>query len=427
MRMSVCKLVRVPFGSDSLDVLVPERNLVDVLTPDKGGASRQKESASLIEAALDSPIASKRLLDIVSPGQKVVIVSDDITRPTPTREVLEAIVSRLNSAGVLDSDISIVMALGSHRPMSGDETLAKVGPGIYSRIAVYNSEFTDKSLQCRLGKADDGTEIWIDRRVASADVRVGIGSILPHPAVGWSGGGKIIYPGAAGLDTVARFHLMHGRSERNMFGMDDCPVRVAMEQWVDLLGLDFIVNTVVRPNRELYAAVAGHYVEAHRRGVERAKEIFGVRCSASVDAMIASGYPTDHDFWQATKAVLAGETAVRDGGILILLAPCEEGSGPHRNFMSDAGACSVAELLDKARTGTPEEALSASVAATLVRIRSRIDLGLVSSGISHQVASTAGFMPFDCAQDAVDYCISTYGPDCKISMMPFGSETVIVR
>lgn len=425
--MSLCRSIRVPFGSDSLDFVVPERNLMEVLTPGNGGTDCQEDGTSLIEAALDSPIGSQRLEKIVSPGQKVVIVSDDITRPTPTCEVLEVVVNRLNEAGVPDSDISVVMALGSHRPMSSDETLAKVGPRIYKRIAVHNSEFADKSLQCRLGKANDGTEIWIDRRVASADVRIGIGSILPHPAVGWSGGGKIIYPGVAGLDTVARFHLMHGRSERNMFGMDDCPVRLAMERWVDLLGLDFIVNTVVRPNRELYAVVAGHYIEAHRRGVERAKEIFGVRCSGCVDAMIASGYPTDHDFWQATKAVLAGETAVRDSGILILLAPCEEGSGPHSNFMADAGACGVAELLDKARKGTPEDVLSASVAATLVRIRSRIDLGLVSSGINHEGTSTAGFRPFDCAQDAVNYCISTYGPDCKISIMPFGSETVIVR
>lgn len=420
------KTISVPYGNRVLDVVVPVRNLVDVLVPGESIPPQRADLIELVETALDNPIGSARVEDMVSVGQKVVIISDDITRPTPTREVLEAVLRRLGGTGIPDSDISIVMALGSHRFMTDAEMLTKVGPDITKRFELHNSQFKDRSFQIKLGEADDGTEIWIDKRVVSADFRIGIGSILPHPAVGWSGGGKIVYPGVAGLDTVAKFHLMHGRAQQNMFGMDECPVRLTMERWVEFLGLDFIVNTVVKPDEELHAVVAGHYVAAHRQGVEYAKEVFGVLRNDRVDAVIASGYPTDHDFWQATKAVLAGETTVRDGGILILLAPCEEGAGPHDGYLADIGASSVNELLEPASEYTPEEALSASVAATLVRIRNRIALGLVSSGLDREDASAAGFVYFDDVADAVDYCISTYGPDCKISVMPFGSETVVL-
>jgi nickel-dependent lactate racemase len=399
------KTVELPYGQKVLSVRIPEANLAGVFVPNEVTPG---DEGRLIEEALDHPIGSPRLEELVKPGQRVVIISDDITRATPTPRLLPPILSRLNQAGVPDSDVTVVMALGSHRRMTEEEMVRKVGREVFSRVKVYNSEFRDPAGLVDLGEAPGGIRVWADKRVMEADVRIGVGGILPHPAVGWSGGGKIIYPGVTAEDTVAHYHFLHGNVGWNMFGTDDCPVRLEMEQWVDTVGLHFIVNAVTTPKHRLYAVVAGHYVRAHRAGVRYAKEVFGVRCPERVDIALVSGYPTDADMWQGTKGVLSGDHLLRDGGTLILLSACPEGVGPHANYLR--------------HTGT-DEALSVAVAVTVARIGKRIHLVLVSDGITDEEARTGGFEYFRSAQEALDTVLAHYGPAARLAILPLGSET----
>ncbi|MEF3303451.1 hypothetical protein [Paenibacillus sp. GYB003] len=102
---------------------------------------------------------------------------------------------------------------------------------------------------------------------------------VPDPAVGWSGGGKIIYPGVTGEDTVAKFHIQHGLVKANMFGTDNSPVRLNMEKWVDTVGLHFIINTVMTPDKQLVKVVAGHYSRRKEKGFVTAS-----KCTASRSA-----------------------------------------------------------------------------------------------------------------------------------------------
>jgi nickel-dependent lactate racemase len=412
--------IRVPYGPDALSVSLPGVNLAGVLVPNPVEIG---DEDWLIREALDHPIGAPRLEELAQPGQRVVVISDDITRPTPTERLLPAILTRLNSAGIPASDISIVMALGSHRRMTENEMLRKVGPEVFSRVRVHNSEFTDPQALVDLGEAPGGIRVRADRRVLEADLRVGVGGILPHPAVGWSGGGKIIYPGVTAEDTVAHYHYLHGRAGWNMFGAEECPVRLQMERWVDTVGLHFIVNAVTTPQRRLYAVVAGHYVAAHRAGVKRAKEVFGVPFPRRVEVAIVSGHPTDNDLWQATKGVLSGDHLVRDGGTLILLAACPEGVGPHKDYLKHLGAAEPDELLAWARTQSGGTALSAAVAVTVARIRQRIRLVLVSDNIAPAAAEAGGFEYFATAQKALDAALSRYGPSTQVAVLPFGAET----
>ena len=112
---------------------------------------------------------------------------------------------------------------------------------------MFNSRFDDPDHLVNVGKSEDGVTILIDEEVINADIKIGIGSIVPHAALGWSGGGKIIYPGVAGKETVMHFHYTHGLTEANLTGQEETVVRTRMEDWVQHVGLDFIVNCVLTP------------------------------------------------------------------------------------------------------------------------------------------------------------------------------------
>lgn len=415
--------IDLPYGSGHLPLEVGDDLLVEVLRPNT--VELREDEGAHLEEALDNPTGSPRLEQMARAGQQVAILCDDISRTTPTDRILPLVVDRLNRAGVRDGDIQIVMALGSHRPMTAAEMARKVGKSLLSRISVVNSEFRDRSLMVRLPGIPGAPEIWIDRRVVEADLRVGVGGILPHPAAGWSGGGKIIFPGVAGEETVAAFHLMHGRTPQNMFGQVENPVRRAMESWVaERAGLGFIVNVAFTPEGRIYRAVAGHFVEAHRQGVAHAREIFCVQARRRAEIVVTTSHPADGDLWQAGKGLLAADLAAAAGGTVILVTPCPEGVGPHPRYIEYLSAGGPEELLAQAERMPASELLPLSVAAASLRIRQRLDIALVSGGISPQQARLSRMRPFSSPQAALDEALDRRGRGARITVITHGAETI---
>ena len=412
---------RVPYGDGSLQFDVPDENLLVVAAPNAVVVDATPEA--LTRAALARPVGAGLP---GGPGCSVAIICEDATRPTPTPPILETLVRALTDRGVRERDITIVMALGSHRPMTEAEIIAKVGESLFGRIAVVNSEFRDRDRLVHRGRAPGGVEVWVDQRVAMADVRVGVGSIVPHPAVGWSGGGKIIYPGVTGEETVAQFHVRHGRTPRNMFGEDDCPVRLEMEEWVPTVGLDFIVNAVVTPDRRIYRVVAGHFVDAHRAGVRYAKEVYEVSVPALADVAVVSSAPANADFWQGGKGILSGDRAVKDGGTLLLVSPCVEGVGPHPEVVKTCRADDPDAELERGLKAAGGDVLALAVGATVGRIRQRLRLGIVTDGLSDGQVEAAGLVRYKDIASGLREAFERYGPDLTVTVVPYGGQTVPV-
>ena len=281
----------------------------------------------------------------------MAIVCDDKTRPTPVAQILPAVLDELSAAGVSDRDVCVVFALGTHWPMSDEEMRLRAGPAAASRIRLYQSQYRAADGMAHCGTAPGGVEVSIDRRVAEADFRIGVGSIMPHPECGWSGGAKILYPGVSSPQTVTAFHLSFTQVDWNPYGSSESPVRLNMESWVGAVGLDFIVNSVVAAEGQIAAVAAGHYVQAHRRGVALARELYGVRLPCKADIVLITSFRADEDFWLASKALFAGELAVRDGGTLILVSPCQEGIGPHPQYADYCGDDDCDRLAQEALSG----------------------------------------------------------------------------
>jgi nickel-dependent lactate racemase len=375
--------------------------------------------AEEIHNALSLPIGTAPLQDLVEAGSKVALLVDDLTRPTPAHAIVPVVLDELAAAGVEKSDISIVVALGSHRPMSRAEIAAKLGRRIAGEYRVINSRFDEPDHLVHIGDSDDGVRIFIDEEVVRARLRIGIGSIVPHAAVGWSGGGKIIYPGVSGKETVTQFHFTHGLTEQNMTGRQECIVRSRMERWVDIVGLEFIVNCVLTPEHGVHRVVAGHYVDAQREGVKIASRVYCAEVEEQTDIVVAVSYFHDIDFWQATKGIYSGERLVRDGGTLLLLTPCPEGLGIHGEFPLRIGRDDNRQLLEKMLSGEqplPKDPLPIPPGAMLSALRKRIRCAVVSPGLRPADMRLAGYESFPDAQSGIDALMKRY-PGGKISVL----------
>ncbi len=416
--------VLLPYGGRELGMEIPDQSLQDVALPNP--LISPADQAGEVRRAIENPIGMPPLEEWVKPDQTVAILCDDISRPTPTWLILPILLQKLNDIGLRDAQIFVVFALGSHRPMTEAEIERKLGKAVKTRLSYYQSQFDNPSQQTYLGQTKEGVRIWADRKAMAADLRIGIGSIVPHPAVGWSGGGKIIYPGITGKNTVTAFHLRHGRTVQNMFGMEESPVRLEMEQWVNQVGLHFIINVVGKPEGLIYKAVAGDFIRAHRVGVDYAKRLFGVKLRSRADVAVVNSYPAEDDFWQATKGVLAGESIVKDGGTLILVSPCTEGIGPHPHYPAAIGDPDWETKLQSEfiSSGTGADPLAIAVAATIARIQRRIRLALVSEGIDAAESEKAGFIQYSSIDEALNAVLPQYGPTGKVSVLPYGAETV---
>lgn len=418
--------VAIPFGEQVHHIQLKKTNLMQVLSPHEKSA--QADSRALVEQALSNPIGTKPLEELVKPGQRIVIVSEDNSRFARTDVLIEAIVSRLNRIGVGDGDIMIVMALGSHRKMTDSDIEKKVGSALFKRFACVNSEFRDPSLLVHLGTAPGGVEVHVDKRVAQADIRIGVGSIVPHPALGYSGGGKILYPGTVGEQTVAQLHLRSALIGQNIMGVAENQARLEMEQWVDTIGLDFIVNSVVTPDNKTYSIVAGHYVAAHRAGVACADEIYRLPAKGPVDLVVACSKSADLDLWQATKAVIGGERIVKDGGKLILYTPCPEGVGPHPDFPLYCKGEAVQEHLQAAKRGEfpIDRILPLSVGALLARVQKRIEVEIVSPGITVAAATSAGFVHRGSTIADLQHLLDEHYADASVSVLTHGGDSFAI-
>jgi len=398
--------VTLPYGKDEVNFEIDEKSYIGKMRPPI--AQKCGNPETIIEEAINNPIGSKKLDEIIIPGKKIAIIIDDISRPTPIKTILTILLKKLDSLKVQDSDILIVIALGSHRYMTEKEIEERVGTEIFTRYKIINSEFKKKERLVYVSTTKDGVNLIGTKEVVEADIKIGLGNLVPHPVMGWGGGGKILYPGIASEETVAYFHLIASLYSENMFGQETTPIRDMMETWVDAIGLDFIINVVLTSKMELAGCVAGNYIKAHRQGVEKGKKVLGVPIKEKADVIVVSSFPADQDFWQSPKALYGAEAELKgtEGGTMILLSPNFEGVGPHPEFLDYMGHDTGDQIVKNYIKGIPTsgDPLAIAVGNSMSKMRKRRDLVVVSDGVTKEEMDICGckYYPLSELQKAVD-------------------------
>ena len=281
-----------------------------------------------IERALDSPIGTAPLQKLGRPGMKAAVLFDDMQRPTPAALAFPAVLNRLNKAGIPDDRITAVCARGTHPAPTPEQLEKKVGKEVLQRLAdrvlVHDAQSSENVF---VGKTSRGTAVEINRHVAEADLVVGIGTCMPHPYSGYSGGCKILLPGVASYRTVGEHHYSWLRNktcklsvlEGNLWYEDT--VEIAR---LGRLGfkLDFLLNEA----NQVIRAFAGDPVEEHREAAKHSTSLYQVFLPKLADIVITSAAPLEPGV-QASKSLLNARLAVKTGGTIIWVA-AENQPGP---------------------------------------------------------------------------------------------------
>jgi nickel-dependent lactate racemase len=288
-----------------------------------------------IARALDQPIGAPALETIARGKRSASIAIDDRTRPLKSAELLPEIADRLTRAGVPVDRITIIVATGAHRRANQEDLDAKIGRELLGRVRAISHD-PEADLE-DTGVTMGGVPVRINREFASAEVRLGVGGVMPHPFAGFSGGGKIVIPGLADLDVLARTHKLALMGFRGGARLEGNTFRTEMEDAVRRIGLDWTVNVAFNSTRDAAAVCAGDMVEAHRAAATAAA---GIGSTAPpdrlLDALVLNAYPKDGELLQVEAALVPLRQGVLSwlapGAPVVLSAACPEGLGQHALF-----------------------------------------------------------------------------------------------
>ncbi len=315
--------VDLAYGRQGTSVEVPDH--AEVIEPRDLPALDDEQGA--ITAALRGPLAGPPLAELVRRGGRVAVVFPDLTRPMPNRTVLPPLLAELERAGVPDEDITLLCATGTHRQATAPEMEELVGPGIVARYAIVDHDATGAG-HVPVGEVD-GVPVLLQREYVDAGTRIVTGFVEPHFFAGFSGGPKAVCPGlAATVTTLEAHHPRRIADARATFvTRDGNPVhdfvRAATALAPPHLSLDVAINRA----RRVTAVFAGPLPEAHDAACAFVEASAVRDVDAPFDLVVSTngGHPLDRNLYQAVKGMAAAARIVRDGGIIVMAAACEDG------------------------------------------------------------------------------------------------------
>lgn len=416
--------ILLPYGSSVLPFEIPERNLLAVASPNP--VRLCADPTGEVRRALAQPIGAPRLSVAARGARSVVIAADDMTRQTPVEMIIPALLDELNAAGVRDEQVTVLVALGTHRYMSVAEIAAHFGPEVVRRVRIANNPWREPEQMVDLGVTPEGTPLSVSRAALDADFLIGVGSVVPHHIPGFSGGAKIIQPGLTGAATTGATHFHSTRAPRSYLGQVENPVRAEMERIAAQVGLKAILNVVLDPAGGLVQAFYGDYIQAHRAGVAVAQQVYGVELPGLADIIVAGSHPCDIEFWQAHKSLYPAEIAVRPGGTIIVVTPCPEGVSMTHQDLLQFTALPAEEIEARILDGRIPDVVSGALALAWAKVRQRAQVSLVSGGISAAGARALGFIPFDDLDAALADAFQRHGAEARVTVFTHAPDTLPV-
>jgi nickel-dependent lactate racemase len=388
--------------------------------------------ATAIAQTLDSPVNSPPLRELARPGHTVCIVFTDITRASPDHLLVPALLAELEAAGVRDQDVTLLCGIGMHRPSTPEEKVTKLGQAVVERYRVLDHEPQNPNALVDLGTTASGIPLSVHRAAYEADWLIGTGLVEPHQYAGYSGASKTVAVGAAGEAMIAYTHgpQMLDHPGTRLGRIDGNPFHEAVAEAARRAGLEFILNVVLDDHKRVVAVKAGEPEATFRELVAVARQVYEASVPQQYDVVIGGvGYPKDTNLYQASRAAsylfFAPTPVVKDGGFLIIAAPCQEGAGQgvgeQRFYETMKRASDMPSLLEELRrTGYPPGAQRAFVMAKVLE-----KVSVVVVGSEHpDVTRDCKMIPADTMEEALELAASRRGDRLDVLIVPHALLTL---
>ncbi len=416
--------VHLAYGRNGLAVNLPEQT--DVVT--SRFTPGLPDEAAALRAALRNPIASPPLAAKVKPGDKVVICHSDITRATPNERIMPVLVAELEAAGIRREDITLLNALGTHRPQTPAELRAMLGDQIVDNYRCLQHNAFDDANLISLGTTSFGNPVRVNRLLVESDVKILTGFIEPHFFAGFSGGPKGVLPALAGQESVL---TNHGR-EMIANPQATWGVTAGNSIWEEMREValmakpTLLLNVTLNVQKQITGVFAGDLLAAHAEGCAFVRQSAMVPVAEPYDIVITtnSGYPLDQNLYQCVKGMSAAKEIVRKGGAIIMAGACQDGLPDHGRYaalLAEGGSPQgVLDLI--ARPGFSEQDQWQVQIQAMIQLHA--DVYVYSDGLSDAQIERALFKPCRNIEETVRCLAAQYGPNVRICAMPEGPQTI---
>ena len=420
--------ISIPYGRTRLTAEIADDRLQAVLCNSLESYVPPMGETELVEAALAAPIGSEPLEKLVQGKKNIVLIASDHTRPVPSRVLVPPMLSAIRR-GNPEANITILIATGCHRGTTKEELIEKFGPEIVGKEHFVIHDCAAEEEMVTIGTLPSGGALRINRIAAEADLLISEGFIEPHFFAGFSGGRKSVLPGIAAKETVywnhnAEFiadpHARTGILEGN-------PIHRDMIYAARTAKLAFICNVVINAQHKVVGAFAGDCEQAHIAGTEFLKSL--CQCpKVPADIVITSnnGYPLDQNIYQAVKGMTAGEATCKEGGIIIMVAACNDGHGGESFMKTMTQNLSPAQILEQIQATPKKDTVPDQwESQILARILSKYQVVLVSE-CDPELVRAMKMHPAATLSQALTLAEKLLGKPGTVTVIPEGISTIIV-
>jgi len=413
--------MKLKYGKEEVSLPIQGKNIIKILNLKKQKALLNPENR--LKNLLKNPINSLSLGDLIiqKKAKKVLIIVNDITRPTPYKVILPPLLDELHQIGIKKENIIFIVATGIHRSNSQEEIKEIFGENIFYAYNFINHNCDDPLIK-DLGKLKNGNRLLVNPIVSDIDFIITTGVIVPHYFAGFSGGRKSILPGICGRRTIEANHAQMVHPDSRAGNLKGNPVHQEMQEAAEKVRVDFNINVVTNEHYEIIEIVAGELLASWQQGVEICKQIYICPIEKKADVVIASagGYPKDINVYQAQKALDNAYQAVKSGGTIILLAECSEGYGEptFENWIEEASSPDdIIKRLNK------KFVLGGHKACSIAELTKEVEVILISSLPPEKVRKLF-FIPMENISQALNYVKDKYGEDFQDYILPSGSTVL---
>jgi nickel-dependent lactate racemase len=354
----------------------------------------------------------------------IAIAINDKTRPVPNPNPLNVLLEDLNALGFEREKIALFVASGTHTPMEPSELPLILSADIQEnyRIVVHDC---DKSPMVDLGKTSRQTPIKINADYYQSEIKIIVGNIEPHHFMGFSGGAKGASIGLASRETIEMNHalLAHPQATTGVFHHN--PMRQEVEEIGKKIDLHYCLGTILNEDKEIIDVFFSNPSFVMNAAIPKIKQVFGASAAQPYDLVIASpgGAPKDINLYQAQKGLTHAARITKDGGWVILIAACPEGTGSASFEDYARAAQSQQAILDHFDQGFFQ--VGPHKAFQIARDALRVNIVLVSEIPPKEVKQWKMTpSPPHLLQSLIDWILNRLPEDARIAILPAATRTM---
>lgn len=421
-------IIKIPYSKNGMSIEIEDKNLEAILVSKSHDFIVTKSESEIVKNSLDNPIGTLKLEELAKDKENVVIITSDHTRPVPSRVIMPQILERIRK-GNPNAKIKILVATGFHRPSTKEELIFKLGNEIVEKEEIIIHKSTNDEDMIKMGVLPSGGDFYINKLAAEADLLVSEGFIEPHFFAGFSGGRKSILPGIASAKTIMYNHCSEFIDNDNSRTgiLQNNPIHEDMVYAAKTAKLAFIVNVAIDKDKKVIASFAGDVDKAHKQGCEFVTNLSKIdKIPADIVVSTNGGYPLDQNIYQSVKGMTAAEATCKEGGVIIMVAACNDGHGGQSFYNNVVNAISPREILENVRNIKKEDTIPDQWEfQILARILNKFTVIMVTDECDPKMITNMHMKHAYNFEEALNLAYEIKGEDAKVVVIPDGVSVIV--